>query len=153
MRILALAAFVVTSVAGTSFGQRINAPGNYNVNVAVDPSYVPPGFPPLGPNVYAGVVTIKNTPHGVSAKFRGTNQEGYHLNMNATFMTGWIGMLLGDHNLGGTIVPDALIGIDVAWMMEAKVNGIGLVDGVTQQVIAKFGQAGVVLDFKVKPLH
>jgi len=151
LRILAAASLLLLAAAGSSDAARINAPGQYDVNIVLHPSYTPPGLPAVGPDVYAGVVTITNTGEGVRARFRGANASGDKLVINSVFMTGWVGMLLMDVPVGATIVPNAVVGIDVAWLKDANLNGDGLVNGVHSHVVAKFGMGGVVENLKVSP--
>lgn len=149
VRIVALASLALVALAGPASAGRINTPGDYRVNVYVDPNFVPPGLPTLGPDVYAGVVKIRNTGPGVRVRFRGKNDAGDKLVINSLFMHGWVGMLLMDMPIGGTMVPNVVVGADISWMMEGRLNGVGTVDGDTKRVLATFGMGGTVEDVKI----
>lgn len=142
---LALGALLVVPASA----ERITQPGTYAVNVVVLPAYVPSDLPVLGPNVYSGTAEIMATGSGVKVEFRGVSPEGHELDIKSKFMTGWRGMLLADIPVGFGSIPNAVVGIDADWMLEATVKGVGSVDGVTQRIKAKVGMHGVVESIKV----
>ena len=145
LRICAAAVFLVTAVTGTSYGGRINEPGVYEVSIVVTPELTPPAYPSVGPNIYTGTLRIKDPPGGPpKAEFRGEDECGHPLKADATFMEGWGGVELVDLPVGDQIVPDVIWGIDLAWMMSAKVTGVGKVYGINSRVNAKFGMAGEI---------
>ena len=77
VRFLTLAMLMVVGIAGTAKAQAYNnTPGTYEVNVGVVPAALPPGsLPPdiaeVGPDLYAGTLTITKTTTGYSVQFKG----------------------------------------------------------------------------------
>lgn len=140
---------LVLIAGGASAQQVINSPGHYDVTVIAVPEFVWPGVPPLGPNAYPGELDIKETGSGWNVSFKGESDSGDQLNIQAQFDHGWSGVTVGPFLVGGQPIANAVIGIDVDDLEKAHVNGVGLVDGVEQQLNAQVGEAGSVENLQI----
>jgi len=161
VRFLTLALLMAVGVAGTAKAQVYNnTPGTYEVNIGVVPAALPPGsLPPeasnVGPDLYSGTLVITRDAGGTySVTFKGeriTNgvPDGAKLNVSASFDSDWAGIKLGSLIVGSSFESNVVIGIDVANLLSANINGVGTVDGKIQRVIARFGAAGTLEQFKV----
>ena len=161
VRFLTLAMLMVVGVAGTAKAQVYSIPlGTTSVNVGVVPAALPPGsLPPeasnVGPDLYAGDLTIvRNTDGTYVVQFTGDRiingvPDGAKLNVNATFDSDWAGVKIGSLIVGSSLEDNVVIGIDGANLISANINGVGTVDGKIQRVIAKFGAGAVLSQFKV----
>ena len=160
VRFLTLAMLMVVGVAGTAKAQAYNnTPGTYDVQIGVVPAELPPGsLPPdiaeVGPDLYAGQLTITKTIDGYSVSFKGERKtngvfDGARLNITATFNNNWAGIKIGNLVVGTSNESNVIIGIDGANLVSANINGVGTVDGEIQRVIAKFGAGAVLTQFKV----
>jgi hypothetical protein len=157
VRFLTLALLMAVGVAGTAKAQAYNnTPGTYEVKVGVVPAALPPGsLPPeasnVGPDLYNGTLTISQSGGGTySVTYKGERDtDGAKLNVNATFDSDWAGVKIGSLVVGSSLENNVIIGIDGANLLSANINGVGTVDGKIQRVIARFGAAGVLEQFKV----
>lgn len=154
VRILA-AAVLALALAVPSFAQTIiRNPGQYQVNVAIDTSIIPvpvPGTPQLGPNLYSGTLVIRNNGAALEARFQGTDtSSGDPLTIKCRFDPAWIGFTTATIPFNGRIVPNAVIGVDGANLTLMKINGVGLVDGFTAQVLAELGPGPSLVRWAVR---
>ena len=154
----ALPGLVVVALATLSapaFSQgRITAPGSYAVQVGVVPAMLPPGslpgdIPSLGPDLYEGTLDVsRNVDGSYDLRLRARRGDGALLQAVASFSADWAGFLLGSIPVGEVMAPNALIGIDVAHLLSARINGVGTVDGAKRHVFARIGGGGSVDDFR-----
>lgn len=154
VRFLSLALLMVVGFAGAASAQYNNTPGVYNVNVGVVPALLPPGslpagFPELGPDLYAGTLTVTGGAGGYSVQFQGSREDGAKVIVNANFTGSWAGFKLGSIVVGSSLESNCITGIDGANLISANINGVGTVDGQIQRLIAKVGAGGVVSSWKV----
>jgi hypothetical protein len=140
----AVALLSLVVLAGAASAQVINSPGRYDVTVVAAPAFTPAGLPPLGPSVYPGELRVEETGNSWHVVFRGETDSGEKLLVQAEFESGWLGVRLGPLPVGSTIIPDAVIGIDVDHLKRAVVQGEGLVGGLVQRLNARVGPAGSV---------
>lgn len=154
IRILASAALII-ALAAPAFAQTIlRNPGQYSVNVAIDTSIIPipvPGTPQLGPNLYGGTLTIRDNGSNIEARFQGTETStGDPLTIKCRFDPTWLGFTTATVPFQGQLVPDVVIGVDGATMTLMKINGVGLVDGFTGQVLAELGPGPTLVRWTVR---
>ncbi len=131
-------------IAGVASAQVIDSPGRYDVTVVAVPVFTPPGLPPLGPNAYPGELRVMESGNSWHVVFRGETDSGDKLVVQAQFDSGWLGVRIGPLPVGGGVIPNAVIGIDVDSLEHAHVEGVGLVGGVLQRLNALVGPAGSV---------
>lgn len=153
VRILSVSALLL-AMAVPSFAQTIlRAPGTYAVNVAIDTSILPipvPGTPALGPNVYSGTLTIRETGALVEARFLGNEiSTGDPLTIKARFDNFWIGVTTATVVVDGQVVQNAAVGLDGASLLIMKIDGTGLVDGVTGRLQAELGPGPTLIRWRV----
>jgi hypothetical protein len=124
--ILAIGLGLAAASAPALAGDRVTAPGEYDVSVVYIPGIsVPGGLPACADDfaqqIYVGKLTVARKGEGYTLSFVGENEADPQLNMRATgsFNANWGGFLLG--KLGGR--EDALMGIDVANLESARVSG------------------------------
>lgn len=133
-------------IAGVASAQvTIDSPGRYDVTVVAEPSFTPPDLPPLGPNAYPGELRLTKVGNSWHAAFQGEEtNSGEKLVIQAEFDSDWRGIQTGPFLVGGVMIPNAVISIDVDNLERAHVNGVGLVDGFVQRLNAQVGPDGVV---------
>lgn len=141
----AIALLSVVVLAGVAPAQVIiDSPGRYDITVVALPAYTPAGVPPLGPSVYPGELRVEQTGNSWHVVFRGETDAGEKLVVQAEFESGWLGVRIAPLPVGSTVIPNALIGIDVDHLERAHVQGEGLVGGFVQRLNAQVGRAGTV---------
>jgi hypothetical protein len=157
VRFLTLAVLMIVGVAGTAKAQVYNnTPGTYtDVRVGVVPAMLPAGSLPgdineLGPDLYVGTLTISgSSATGFTVTYSGERSDGARLNVTASFDGDWAGVKLGSLPVGSSLENNVIIGIDVANLLSAHINGVGTVDGKNQRLIARIGAGGTVENIKV----
>lgn len=138
-------------IAGVASAQVvIDSPGRYDVTVVAVPEFTPPGLPPLGPNSYPGELRVNRTGNSWHVSFQGEEtNSGDKLVIQAEFDSDWQGIQLGPFSVGGVVIPNAVIGINVDNLESANVNGVGLVDGFVQRLIGQVGPGGSVENLQI----
>ena len=137
-----LSLFILAGVAPAQVV--IDSPGRYEATVVAVPDFTPPGLPPLGPSAFHGELLVVEVGRGWKVMFMGESDSGDKLVANGAFSSGWAGIRLGPFMVGSVMIPDAVIGIDVAHLERGHVNGVGLVGGVIRRLNAQVGPGGVV---------
>ena len=157
-RVFGLMLLMVGCLAGKSFAQYSNATGTFNVKVGVVPGALPDGgasLPPelknVGPDLYDGQITISFSSGVYTAQFKGRRADGAMLLVNATFSSAWAGIKLGSLVVGTSLESNVITGDDIAHLISANINGVGLVNGMNQRVIAKVGAGGTIDHFNINP--
>jgi len=162
-RLLALAAPAIVAaglvISGAAFaaprvlspvtdGDRVTAPGVYDISVVYIPGIsVPGGLPEcvdkFDQQIYVGKLTVSKTSTGSHMSFVGENIDDSTLSIRASgdFNANWGGFLLGP--LGGR--EDALMGIDYANMIGGRIVGrVRGQNGLAGTVIVQVGAGGVI---------
>ena len=154
VRISAAAALILAFAAPTLAQTIVRNPGRYTVNVAVDTSILPipvPGTPQLGPNLYHGTLTIRDNGSNIEARFQGAEMNsGDPLTIKCRFDPTWSGFTVSTVPFGGQQVPNVVVGVDGAALTLMKINGVGLVDGFTGQVLAELGPGPTLVRWAVR---
>jgi len=157
-RVFGLMLLMVGCLAGKSFAQYNNTPGSYSVKVGVVPgalpdagASLPPELQNVGPDLYDGTLTVALGSGGYSVSFKGQRADGAKLIINATFSSAWVGFKLGSLAVGSSFESNVVTGDDIAHIISANINGVGLVNGSNQRVIAKIGPGGTVERFNINP--
>jgi len=154
-RVFALMLLMVGCLAGKSFAQYSIPLGTSSLKIGVVPGMLPDkgaSLPPelqnVGPDLYDGTLTVSKGSGGYTVSYNGRRADGALLVINATFDNGWAGIKQGSLFVG-TSFETVIMGDDIAHLISANINGVGLVDGSNQRVIAKIGPGGVVERFKI----
>ena len=136
------------SLSPVTAGDRVTAPGVYDISVVYIPGLTVPGGLPecveqFAQQTYVGKLTVSKTASGSSMSFVGENVDDPTLNIRASgdFNSSWGGFLLGP--LGGR--EDALVGIDYANLVSGRI--VGRVAGANSRfgvLIVKVGAGGVI---------
>lgn len=139
-----VAASLLPALAHASTGPTvIRDTGRYPVSVAIDSSILPipvPGTPRLGPNLYTGVLTVRDNGSNVEARFQGTDvKSGDPLTIRCRFDPTWTGFTIGDVPVDGEVARDVVTDLDPEKLTLMRIDGVGVVDGFTGQVIAELG--------------
>jgi len=155
-RVFGLMLLMVGCLAGKSFAQYSNATGTFSVKIGVVPgalpdagASLPPELQNVGPDLYDGTLTVSKSGSGFQVSFNGRREDGALLVVNANFSAGWAGIKLGSLVVGSSLESNVITGDDIAHLVSANINGVGLVNGQNQRVIAKIGPGGVVNSFKI----
>jgi hypothetical protein len=155
-RVFGLMLLMVGCLAGKSFAQYSNATGTFNVKIGVVPGALPgggAGLPPelrnVGPDLYDGQITISKSGGVYNVSFHGQRADGAKLNITAVFDNNWAGIKLGSLVVGSSLESGVITGDDIAHLVSANINGVGLVDGVNQRVIAKAGPGATIDKFNI----
>jgi hypothetical protein len=136
------------SLSPVTDGDRVTAPGVYDISVVYIPGIsVPGGLPEcverFDQQIYLGKLTVSKTATGSRMSFVGENADDPTLNIHASadFNENWGGFLLGP--LGGR--EDALVGIDYANLVSGRVVGrVRGENGRAGTLIVKVGAGGVI---------
>jgi len=154
IRTFGAAVLTLALVAPSSAQTTIHDPGQYSVKVAVDTSLLPipvPGLPALGPNLYAGTLTVREQSAFIEARFQGTEVDtGDPITVKCRFSPTWSGFTVATVSFGGNSVPDVVTGLDGAALILMKINGVGQVDGFTAQVLAELGSGPSLVRWTVR---
>jgi hypothetical protein len=156
VRFLSFAVLMVVGLAATATAQTYSIPlGVTNdVKVGVVPAALPPGSLPagivsVGPDLYVGTLTVPQVAGGYDVQYRGEREDGAKLMINASFNSSWAGIKFGPLVVGSSNESNVIIGIDVANLLSANINGVGTVDGGVRRLIARIGLGGSVDNVKV----
>jgi hypothetical protein len=133
-------------------GERTTTPGTYPASIVYIPGIsVPGGLPDcvdkFAQQAYVGQLTVVQTGSGYTLSFTGENQDDASLSLRASaeFNSNWTGFLLG--GLGGR--DDALLGIDVANLVSARIHGRILGEnGNPGNLLVRVGEAGAITSCK-----
>jgi len=156
-RVLSLALLLVVGLAGASHAQYSNATGTFDAKVGVVPgalpdagASLPPELQHVGPDLYVGQVTVaKNGDGTYSVSFHGATSDNARLNVSASFSADWVGLKFGSLLVDASLESGVITGIDVAHLLSATINGVGVIDGENHRLIAKIGPGGSVDSFKI----
>jgi hypothetical protein len=157
-RVFGLMLLMVGCLAGKSFAQYSNAPGSISAKIGVVPgalpdagASLPPELQNVGPDLYDGTLTISLSGGGYSVSYKGQRADGAKLNITAQFNSKWAGVKLGSLVVGTSLESNVITGDDIANLVSANINGVGLVNGSNQRVIVKVGAGGHIDRFNINP--
>ena len=158
-RVFALITLLVAGLAGTSYAQYSNATGTFDAKIAVVPgalpdlgASLPAELQDIGPDLSVGTLTVSGGGgSNYSVSFQGEREDGARLSINATFSPDWAGVKFGSLVVGSDFPSGVITGIDVAHLLSAQINGVGLVNDETHRVIARIGPGGTVERFRIVP--
>lgn len=156
-RILAVLVLLVAGLSTAALADRITMPGTYPAKVGVVPGALPDGgaglpmeLQNIGPDLYTGYVTImQNYDGSYFVEYKGERMDGAKLIASATFSMGWTGLALGNLVVGSSMESDCIVSIDAMHLMSANINGVGLIDGMNQRLIAKAGPGGTITKYNI----
>jgi len=156
-RILAVLVLLVAGLSTAALADRITMPGTYPAKVGVVPGALPDGgaglpmeLQNIGPDLYTGEVTITQNMDGTYyVQYKGERMDGAKLIASATFSMDWTGLALGNLVVGSSMESDCIVSIDAMHLMSANINGVGLIDGMNQRLIAKAGPGGTITKYNI----